>query len=139
MTPRQQLYQAAKDCLGLDMIEDPTVDISVGCAESVNAVFKKAFGREIGGGASTAAMYAVLQKDPRFKLVNEPIPGDIIISPTGTSSKKAPHGHVGLVGYHGIMSNNSMTGTWQEYYTLESWKEYYQDRLGFPVLYFQVI
>lgn len=134
-----QLYNTAKDCLGTDMITDPTISQEVGCAVSVNAVYQKAFGKPIGGGASTAALYQVLQTDARFARVDEALPGDIIISPTGTSTKGAPHGHVGIVGYHGIMSNNSLNGLWSEVYTLETWNSYYATYLGFPVCFFRCV
>lgn len=136
---RDKLYETAKLCLGKDMVDDPGVDPSVGCADSVNSVYKLAFGNEIGGGASTAALYTVLCSDPRFQSVQEPLPGDIVISPTGTSTKGAPHGHVGICGFHGIMSNNSMTGLWSQFYTDTSWHAYYHDKLGFPVIYFRVV
>lgn len=138
MTNADTLYLAAKSCLGKDMVEDPTIDPALGCASSVNAVFKLAFGKEIGGGASTAALYDILRTDPRFKFSTY-AKGNIIISPTGSSLKGAPHGHVGIIGMYGILSNNSMTGTWQEYYTEQSWDAYYHDKLGFPVLCFQVL
>lgn len=132
------LYNTAKACLGLDMVDDPTVDPSVGCAVSVNAVFKKAFGSPVGGGASTADMYHVLKTDSRFTQILQPIPGCIVISPTGTSIKGAPHGHVGIEGYHGRMSNNSLNGLWSEVYTDSSWSAYYEVKLGFPTYYFSV-
>lgn len=139
MTNSQKLYLAAKACLGKDMVEDPTVDPALGCAESVNEVFKLAFGKEIGGGSSTAELYQVLKTDPRFKEATAPAAGYIVISPTGTSTKSAPHGHVGIYGMYGILSNNSMTGTFQEYYTEQSWHDYYVEKLGFPMFFFEVV
>lgn len=130
------LYSTAKSCLGKDMVDDPGVDASVGCADSVNSVYKLAFGKELGGGASTAEMYKVLKKS--YTQVDTAQPGDIVISPTGYSIKGAPHGHVGIVGYYGIMSNNSMTGLWSEYYTLPTWIAYYQTKLGFPVEFYRI-
>ncbi len=136
-TNADKLYNTAKACLGKDMVDDPGVDPSVGCADAVNSVFKLAFGGEIGGGASTATMYEILKSDPRFELSGY-AKGNIVISPTGTSIKGAPHGHVGICGLYGILSNNSMNGLWEEYYTEQSWVSYYQDKLGFPVFYFSV-
>lgn len=138
MKNSQKLYLAAKTCLGKDMVDDPGVDPSVGCADAVNSVFKMAFDREIGGGASTAALYEILKSDPRFKTSTYGV-GNIVISPTGTSSKGAPHGHVGICGIYGILSNNSMSGLWQEYYTEQSWHDYYVEKLGFPMYFFEVI
>lgn len=139
MPNRLKLYNEAKACLGLDLSTDPAVPPEVSCAVAVNNVFKKTFGAPLGGGASTAAMYHVLQTDSRFQLASEPEAGDIIISPTGTSKKGAQHGHVGIVANYGILSNNSMNGLFEEYYTLTTWESYYRNKLGFPVLFFRVI
>lgn len=135
----QLLYLKAKESLGIDLVSDPSIDPSVSCAASVNEVFRLTFGRQIGGGASTALMYQVLKNDPHFKQATGYSKGYIVISPTGTSTKGAPHGHVGICGVYGIMSNNSMNGLWQEYYTEQSWHEYYVTRLGFPMYYFEPI
>ena len=139
MNNSQKLYLAAKSCLGKDMCVDPTIPPEVSCAVSVNAVYELAFGGPLGGGASTAAMYQVLKTDPRFTPVTSPAAGDIVISPTGTSTKGSLHGHVGIVGMYGILSNNSMTGHFTEFYTLQSWEQYYVEKLGFPMLFFRVV
>lgn len=132
---RERLYDMAKACLGKDIAK--TQD-ELGCAEAVNYVYKKTFGTPIGGETSTAGMYEVLKKDKRFVKVDEPLFGDIIISPTGTSTLNALHGHVGIVAKYGILSNNSLNGLWQEKFTLQSWKIYYTNR-GFPVYYYRVL
>lgn len=136
-TNTQKLYNSAKACLGEDLSTDPAVPPEVSCAVAVNAVHKIAFGEVIGGGASTKDMYLKLLNDPRFQKVIEGIPGDIIISPSGYSSKGALHGHVAILGYHGIMGNNSLNGLWQEVYTMESWDTYYRKKLGFGVYFFR--
>lgn len=133
----QKLYDAGKASLEKDLVNDPTVPNEVQCAAQVNAVHRLAFGNDVGGGASTKLMYESLLKDPRFKQVDEYSAGRIIISPTGYSSKGAPHGHVGICGYYGVMSNNSLNGLWQQVYDEASWKRYYHDKLGFPVYFFE--
>lgn len=132
----EKLYNAAYASLGMDM--DNTVPDEVACAASLNAVFKKAFGKPIGGFASTAEMYKVLKRDARFEQVSEYEPGAIIMSPTGTSTKKAPNGHVGVCGKTNIMSNNSYTGKWGQDYNLEKWTKYYAVDRGFPVIFYRV-
>ncbi len=132
--PNQQvLYDVAKSCLGRDMA---LTQNELGCAEAVNAVHKQAFGSEIGGGLSTAAMYAELLTDARFMATDTPLPGDVIISPTGKGNP-GTHGHVGIVAKYGILSNNSLNGLWQEKYTLDSWYKFYTVKLGFPIYYFR--
>lgn len=138
-TNREKLYDTAKICLGEDLSTDPAVPPEVSCAVAVNNVYKKTFGVEAGGGASTAAMYEVLKIDTRFSEVSAPLPGDIWICPSGTSLKGAPHGHVGIGGFYGILSNNSLNGLWEEYYTDASWKAYYETKLGFTTHYFRVV
>jgi len=134
LTNREHLYQVAKGCLGRDMAKTQN---ELGCAEAVNAVHKLAFGRQIGGGASTALLYKALKAHPDFMAVTEPLPGDIIISPTGTSSKGAPNGHTGIVGKTHIMSNNSLTYKWDATHTPGQWAAYYGKKLGFPTFYFR--
>lgn len=137
MTNTQKFYEAGKAALGEDLVNDPAIPNEVQCAAQLNAVHKMAFGEEIGGGASTKDMYLKLLNDPRFEKVIDGAPGEIIISPSGYSSKGAPHGHCGLVGYHGIMSNNSLNGRWEEVYTEESWNNYFRKKLGFGVYFFR--
>jgi len=132
---RSHLYEIAKVCLGESLCGDQHL---LGCALTVNAVFKSAFGKEIGGGASTIDMYNVLKSDSRFIPIEVPSAGDIIISPTGTGNGKIV-GHVGIVGKYGIMSNDSKTGTLQEKYTLLTWNNYYKNYGGIPTKFFRVI
>ena len=132
---RQHLYDIAKASLGEHLCGEQHL---LGCALTVNAIFKSAFGSEIGGGASTIEMYSVLKNDNRFKPIDIPNYGDIIISPTGTGNGKIV-GHVGIVGKYGIMSNDSKTGTLQEKYTQLTWNNYYKNYGGIPTKFFRVI
>lgn len=134
------IYTAAKNSLHKHMTLDPSVPADVGCAEAVSAVLKLA-GVAVpeGGIASTATMYEWLKNSPWFVQTGNPVQGDIIISPTGTSTKGVAHGHVGIVAQYGVLSNNSDTGLWLEAYTLASWKQYFNGIEGFPVIYFHHI
>jgi len=110
----------------------------LGCALAVNEVHKKAFGECIGGWSSTFLLYTVLLENKNFKEVNYPLPGDIIISPTGYGSGSIKHGHVGIVDFDGkIMSNNSSTGLWGDKWSVNSWNKYYNGEGGFPVKYYR--
>lgn len=111
-----------------------------GCAEAVNRIFKECFGNEAGGDVSTARMYESIRSSYRFAKVVVPMPGDIVISPTGYGNGSLQNGHVGIVSEKGrIMSNSSATGLWEENYTIESWSKRYQIQGGFPVVYFRVV
>lgn len=108
-----KVYEAAKAALNTSLSGNiPTL----GCALSVNNLFVKALGRAIGGGESTQAMYPFLQDKTRFYKVEVPLPGDVAICPTGTGTLE--HGHVWIMAYEGMLSNNSDNGLWQEKWTI---------------------
>lgn len=128
----------AKSCLGKDLCGN--TNIAYGCAQTVNSIVEAAIGSSIGGGASTYLMYqCLIAQTTRFTLVQTPVPGDIVISPSGYSTKGVPNGHVGIVGRFGILSNNSQNGLLQEDYTLDTWQDFFAVLDGFPVYYFHVI
>lgn len=116
-----KIYKTAKECIGKDM--SAKYD-EYGCAEALNAVFKLAVGREVGGGVSTYRMYKAILQDKDFRLVATPELGDIIISPTGYG---VGTGHVGIVSDNNrIMSNNSRNSKWEEYYSMFMWEYKYK-------------
>lgn len=135
ITKRESLYNLAKSCLDSDIAETQN---ELGCAEAVSYLLHTLGvpGFPRAGFLSTTNLFTWLKANTEQVLA--PLPGDIIISPTGFSTKGSAHGHVGVCGFHGVMSNNSMNGLWQQYYTDLSWKAYYHDKLGFPVLYFRL-
>lgn len=142
-TNGQKLYYTAKSLLGRVLTADNASDGygMYGCALSVNRVAKIALGHEIGGGASTAAMYAALQDTTRFQAVTVTVPlaGDICICPTGQSNLGPNlHGHVGIVGNTWNMSNDSETATWEANYTRQGWEQSFLAR-GFTTHYYRVI
>lgn len=139
MTNRERLYRCAKESLGVDMSPLDLAPDMLGCAESINGVFIKTFGKPIlKNVVSTAALLIQLKKDPRFQEVATPFPGDIVINATGTSTKGAKNGHVGVWGNNSVMSNDSFSGKWSANYTHLGWIDYFQVKLGFPTRYFRV-
>lgn len=137
-TNREILYDVAKGCIGISMVSKD-VPIDLGCASSLNNVFKKAFGTEAGGGASTANMLTALLKDKRFQEFKTPLPGDIVLNATGTSTKGVAHGHVGIRGNTDTMSNNSDSGIWDARYTNAGWEAFFAVKEGFKSRYFRVL
>lgn len=140
---REKLYRIAKECRGVDTSPADVASDDLACAESLNGVFKKAFGSPIATGTalvSTNALYKAMIKDPRLELVpgKDALPGDIVISPTGYSTKGADHGHCGIRGITTYMSNDSTTGKWTANYNLPNWKLVFHDTLGFPIHHFRV-
>lgn len=131
---RNLFWAMALNSIGKDM--SPTQK-ELGCAESVNNIYKLAFGSEIGGGASTYLLWKALQKRKDFEQCDYEI-GAIIISPTGTqrSSSIIKNGHTGIVGSKSIISNNSKTGLVDTHLTLSDWETRYKD---FPIMYYHII
>lgn len=137
---RTKLFNTAVKSLGIDASPNDLAPDEVGCAETVNAIFKATFGKEVGGGLSTGLMYKALKDDKRFIKVDQALPGDIIISPTGYGTGGLSNGHVGIVGENeSIMSSSSATGTFESNYTLKKWVARYRDKGGYPIYFFRVI
>lgn len=128
------IHQEAVKYLGTDASAKDRVDDVVGCAESVTEILSKVLRFPIITGTWTLWRYLV--KDYRFRIVTLPMPGDIIISPTGTGNGKV-RGHVGIFTHNNvIMANDSRTGKWLTTYTLDTWKERYEKKGGMPVIIF---
>lgn len=149
MTNNEILYGAAIAHLGQDASPNDLAPDELGCAESFNDIYRKAFGKPLyeGNQLSTYFLYKALKESPTFKRTDIPKRGTTIISPTGFS-KLGPKvaGHVGICGNNGtIMSNNSFAdsggikGVWDENYTLSSWYRYFLIRKQLPVFYFDLV
>ena len=140
-TNREKLYLAAVAELGKDASPKDIAEDELACAESVQNIHYKTFGRFICPQTlSTYAMYQAFLMDGIWEQTFTPEPGTIVIAPSGYSSKGAKNGHVGIVSLGNmIMSNSSGTGMWLENYSIDSWKLYYGQKLGFPVLFFNKI
>lgn len=132
------LYQVATSYIGKDASPRDLASDVVGCAESVSTILRDVLPTFpiITG---TYTLWQMLEQDHRFKRVTIPMPGTIIISPTGTStSKVVRNGHVGIFGEaEKIMSNDSNNGLWQQNYTLTSWRERW-GKAGYPLYMYQL-
>lgn len=140
----QELYAIAAQVYrsGTKVIADNAADDYgiLGCAETVNELARRAWGAPIGGGLSTAAMWECLKDASKFAPLEvlEALPGDIIISPTGSvQGAKLAHGHVGVVAEYGILSNDSELGSLQESYDMQAWQDYYTKYGGLPTLIYR--
>src|SRR5882757_1674555 len=103
-TNTEILYETAKAALGTRLA--PASIAEVGCAVAVNILCKRSFGKEIvlpPNDTSTYWLYKTLAVSGLFDLVDIPEQGCIIISPTTMGN--LPHGHTGILGKFGIMSN----------------------------------
>lgn len=144
MTKRELLYAMAVTHLGTDASPNDLAPDELGCAESVNAIYEKAFGKPFyeGNQLSTYWMYKALKDSPEFVRTSTVSPGTIIISPTDGHNT----GHVGICGKDGIiMSNNSfkdasgVKGVFEENYTQASWHRQFSERKKLPVYFFDLI
>lgn len=148
------IYEVAKSCLNKQITLDPNIPHELGCAEAVSYVLKKA-GYDVPGSIltdlpdkgipGTGTMYEWLKRNPLFKEIflegcgATPPVGSIIISPAGHSTKGYPHGHVGIVAKWGILSNDSNTGLFLEFYDLESWHKFFGVVRGLPTYFFVTV
>lgn len=144
MSKNRLLYGGALAHLGQDASPNDLAPDELGCAESVNEIYKKVFGDYFykGNQLSTYWMYKALKEDSRFVRVATPQAGTIVISPTNAIQT----GHVGIFGENNIiMSNNSfkdsngVIGIWDENYTKDSWTRYFEGRKKLPVYYFDLV
>lgn len=140
-TPQgRQIFEKARSLLGTDVSPEDLAQDELGCAESVSTILAQYFPpfQVITG---TYTLYLALKGAVEFVEVKSPLPGDIVISPTGLGGKnKIKHGHTGIVGeYLTIMSNDSATGKWITNYTVDSWRKRYGSTGGYPVVFFRKI
>lgn len=132
----QKIYNTAASCLNQNL--HGSVDAEVGCAATVSEIFKRA-GVPLAYTPSTAQLYTELQDMTRFKRVNIPQAGDVIISPTGHGNGTV-EGHTGIVAFYGILSNNSDNGLLQERWTfLADWIARYAGLGGLPVEFYRAL
>lgn len=136
---RLLLHKKAINHLGIDASPSDAADDVLGCAESVTEIIKQVL-PDFPVILGTWTLDDRFFKDRRFMITQTPQPGDIVISPTGTSKlgRKAPiRGHVGIIGENNIiMSNDSYTGKWMANYTIETWRKRYQDLGGYQVTFY---
>jgi hypothetical protein len=145
-TNRIKLYEAAYNALDQDASPLDHAPDELACAESINEIYKAAFGEYlyVGNKLSTYFLRKALRESPLFRLTNLPAPGDVIISPTGFGTRKRPNGslvipngHVGIVMFGSdIASNDSRPqykGKFRINYTLDSWAERWVRQGGYPL------
>lgn len=140
-TNREKFYNFAVSKLGTDVSPQDAANDNYGCADTINQLFKSCFGHTIADpGLSTTQLYQeMLKQSTRFSRVYSPLPGDIIISPTGYGNgAKLPNGHIGIVSRFGIFSNNSDTGFFTQNYTMQGWINHYQKYGGYPIVFFRI-
>lgn len=132
------LYQAAVKYLGRDASPRDLAPDYVGCAESLCNVIRESV-KDFPIVTGTWSLWQELESHPRFRRVTVPMPGTVIVAPTGTVTRAAIPGHAGIFGKaNTIMSNTSATGLWEQNYTLDSWTARY-GKAGYESYMYQLI
>ena len=132
------LYLMAISKLGKDASPRDRASDEFGCVEFVTEIIHTIL-PEVSIMLGTYTFWEYMKNNSRFQETLFPTRGCIIISPTGTSTKRAKTGHVGILGDNEIiMSSDSRSGLFLENYSVRSWKLYYKDKLGFPIYYYKL-
>lgn len=139
LTNQEKLYREAKVCLGYPQKLDPNVPNLVACASSLSGVLKKTgyIGLPTLGIAGTAQLNQYLKQSSDFEVVSDYESGLIIIAPSEIPDAVLAHGHVGVTGNNGIMSNDSDTGLWREAWTYPKWLAYYTQYGHIPTILYR--
>lgn len=135
-SPRERLYKAAVESLGKEMSPIDIAPDELACGESVCNVIRLVY-PDFPMLPYTPDLADYLKKDKRFKGTLDPDPGNIIISPTATSTRR---GHVGIhLGNGRIASNTSENGLWEDNLSIDSWVKTYRTKNKLPIIYFEPI
>jgi len=130
----EALYDLSYSLIDKHLTLNPTIDKSVGCAQAVSFVLKKA-GYEIprGGISGTSTLCDWLKLN--FTEISSPQKGCVLIFVTGTG-KPGTRGHVFIYGKTHLMSNDSDTGMWNAKWLIANAMHYYGTTLGMKPRYF---
>lgn len=122
MTKSEIVYAAARDLMGKHLTLNDDVPEEVGCCEALSYVLKQV-GYDVphkGIEGVNAIIAWMLGKG--FAEVHLPQAGDIITAHSPAYYEQTG-AHVGVVMNHGICSNTSANGLWQEnYVSLAAWR-----------------
>ncbi len=144
---RQKLYDVAYAAVGTDVTPRDSVPDELACASCVSRLIQKAL-PEMNFPAvdSTRGLFDYMSKSPSFRGVQVASRGTIIIAVTGTGNGNIPHGHCGIVGKNlspdgtlYVMSNDSASGFWRPNFTIQKFKNYFRDRGGYPLHFFDLV
>lgn len=141
-TKGQIFFDVAMTFVGRDVTPKDVVEDDVACAETVDTIYKTAFGEYMNGGItiSTTKMFHHMSTSPKFELIFKPEKGAILIYPTGYGNGKVKHGHVFICGDNGLLySNSSSNGKFEQNYTTYTAKYRYETLGNYPRSYFRLI
>lgn len=138
----EQLYAKSKSLLGQELTPGDEIPDVVGCVANLQEVYRRTTGRYIGNGSalySTKALKDWMLKDKNFTQPSEPLPGDILVYPTGEGNGNVSNGHCFVVGKRDWMSNNSFNGLWSADFTEAKARAFYEKKGGFTPYIFRPV
>jgi len=93
------LFATAVKALGTDASPNDVAPDEYACAETVWDILAMAFPLNVGFPftVSTNQLYKFLKNCSQYIQVDNPLEGDIIISPTGYGNGVLPNGHTGII------------------------------------------
>lgn len=134
MTNEEKFIKVCQEALDTDPSTPDGVKDEVACAETMSILLKKVF-PDFPTIVSTKDLDAKMFLDKRFKRMDLPNKGRIIISPR--TDKK--FGHVGMfLTNDRIASNDSRTGLFQGNYTWDSWVEEFKYKRGLRIFIYEL-
>lgn len=121
----EKVYEAAAARIGRHLTLDPSVPAEEGCCEALSAVLQAAgYQMPPKGIAGVNAMVAWMLGRGFVEIADgqTPFPG-CVIAAHRPAYGDPEFAHIGVVMRHGICSNTSATGLWQENYPgVEAWR-----------------
>lgn len=131
-----RLLELAEKHKNIDPTPKDLVDDALACADSLTEIVRKQY-PAFPKSAYTPNTLKDLKASPYFEATLDLKPGYVIISPTGYGNGTI-RGHCGIIGRKGtIWSNHSNTGLWQDYFTIDTWRDRYRNKGGLPIYVFK--
>ena len=137
LSMKPSLYTVAKKYLGVDVTPQDAVVDELACASTLTTLMREVY-PETPHITGTWTLMEWLNTSPKWKKVEQPESGDIIISPTGYGRGI---GHCGVVMEDGIIASNNSYGVYAgkftENYTMQSWQNRYGVKQSLPIVFFR--
>lgn len=140
----EKFFNTAMTFLGKDATPKDVVNDDVACAETVDTIYKTAFGEYMNGNTitiSTMKMLDVLRSQPhKFAQIFKPQKGAILLYPSGYGNGNLSNGHVFICGDNDLLySNTSANGKFEQNYTTATARYRYEKIGGYPRYYFMLM
>ena len=133
---QEKLLESAKAFLGKEASPKDRVPDDVACVESLGNVIRNA-GIKFPDIYGTADAVAYFKLSPDWEATLDLTPGNVIINATG-SGNGTMKGHCGVIGeVNRIYSNDSRSGLFTAFYSIQTWKERYRMKGGMPTRVFK--